>query len=64
MGKKKTEIKKGFGQIFLVTIAYLKEDSKIRDKFFKIILTQKEDKHIFWLQNGGSSYTWDRLIHG
>ena len=37
----KTEIKKSSGQIFHVTIAYLKENSTIREKFFKNILTQK-----------------------
>ena len=37
----KTEIKKSSGPISHVTIAYLKENSKIKDKFFKSILTQK-----------------------
>ena len=36
----KPEIKNS-GQIFRVTIAYLKENSKIKDKFLKKILTQK-----------------------
>ena len=36
----KTE-KKNSGQIFHATIAYLKENSKIKDKFFKKILPQK-----------------------
>ena len=31
----KTEIKKSSEQIFYVIIAYLKENSKIKDKFFK-----------------------------
>ena len=35
----KTEIKKSSGQIFHATIAYLKENSKIKDKFLKKILT-------------------------
>ena len=30
----KTEIKKSVGQIFRVTITYLPENSKIKDKFF------------------------------
>ena len=34
----KTEFKKRSGQIFHVTIVYLKENSKIRNKFFKKIL--------------------------
>ena len=29
----KTEIKRSSGQIFCVTIAYMKENSRIRDKF-------------------------------
>jgi len=37
----KTGFKKRSGQIFHVTIVYLKENSKIRNKFFKKILTQK-----------------------
>ena len=37
----KTEIKKSSGQIFCVTIVHLKENSKIKDKFFKKILFQK-----------------------
>ena len=37
----KTEIKKSFGQIFRVNIVYLKKNSKIKDKFFRKILTQK-----------------------
>ena len=37
----KTEIKKSSGQILCVAIAYLKENSKIKDKFFRKILTQK-----------------------
>ena len=37
----KTEIRKSSGQISCVTIAYVKENSKIKDKFFKKILTQK-----------------------
>ena len=49
MHRSKTEIKKSSGQIFRVNIAYLKENSKIKDKFFKKILTQK-------IQNGGSTY--------
>ena len=35
----KTEIKKISGQIFRVTIANLKENSKIKDEFCKKILT-------------------------
>ena len=31
----------------------MKGNSKIQDKFFKKILTQKSEKLIFWLQNGG-----------
>ena len=37
----KTEIEKRSGQIFCVTIAYLKENSEIKDKFFKKVLTQR-----------------------
>lgn len=37
----KTEIKKSSGQILCVTIAYLIEISKIKDKLFQKILTQK-----------------------
>ena len=37
----KTEIKKSSGQIYHVIIVYLKENSKVKDKFFKSILTQK-----------------------
>ena len=36
----KTEIKKSSGQIFRVTMVYLKENSTIKGKFFKKILTQ------------------------
>lgn len=34
----KTEIKKSSGQIFYVTIAYLKENFKIKDKFSRKFL--------------------------
>ena len=37
----KAKIKKSSGQIFHVTTAYLKDNSKIKDKFFKKIITQK-----------------------
>ena len=37
----KAEIKESSGVIFRVTIAYPKENSKIKDKFFKKILTQE-----------------------
>ena len=40
MGQK-MRLKKSLGQIFHGTIVYLKENSKIKDKFFKKILTQK-----------------------
>ena len=40
-------------------MAYLKENSKIKDKFFEKILTQKSEKH-FLAPNGGSTYTWDK----
>ena len=36
---------------FVATIAYLKENSKIKDKFFTKILTQKQEKLIFGLKN-------------
>ena len=39
MHESKTEINKSSGQIFHVTIVYLKEKSKIKDNFFKKILT-------------------------
>ena len=48
--------------MFSVTIAYLKENSEIKDKFLKEILTQKYEKLIFGLQNGESTYTQDPLI--
>ena len=44
-------IKKSSGQIFHVTIAYPKENSKIKEKYPEI------GKTYFWLQNGGSTYT-------
>ena len=50
-------IKKSSGQIFHVTIVYLKENSKIKDKFFKKILTEKWEKLFFGSKMGG------RLIH-
>ena len=40
-GSKPEIKKKSSGQIFRVTIAYLKENSKIKYKFLKKILTQK-----------------------
>jgi len=44
----KTEISKRSGQIFRVTIAYHKESSKIKDKFFEKILTPKSKKNLFF----------------
>ena len=46
MGQK-TEITKSSGHIFCVTIVYLKENSRIKGKFFKKILTQKIRKTYF-----------------
>ena len=43
MGQK-LRSRKVVGKFFRVTIAYLKENSKIKDKFFKKILTQKKSK--------------------
>ena len=43
----KTDVKKCSGQIFRVTMAYLKENSKVIDKFFEKILTQKTEKTFF-----------------
>jgi len=59
----KTDVKKCSGQIFRVTMAYLKENSKVKDKFFEKILTQKTEKKHFLAPNGGPTYIRDRLIH-
>ena len=42
----KTEVKKK-DKFFHVTIAHLKENSKIKDKFFEKICTQKQEKTYF-----------------
>jgi len=52
-GQKKVQDK-----VFRVTIAYLKENSKIKDKFFEKICTQKEEKKLFFGSKMGV-----RLIH-
>ena len=54
-----TEIKKSSGQMFCLTIAYLEENYKIKDKFFKKILTQQNKKNLFF-----GSKTRGQLIHG
>ena len=59
----KTEIKKSPRQIFGVTIAYLKENSKIKNKFFKKNSYPEIRKTYFLppkLGGGGGG----RLIHG
>ena len=43
-------------------MAYLKENSTIKDKFFKKILTQKSEKHFLAPNGGGGGRR--RLIHG
>lgn len=48
----KTEIKKHSEQIFRVTVAHLKEISKIKGKFFEKILTLKSEKHFLALIHG------------
>ena len=53
----KTEIKKSSGQISHVTIAYLKENSKIKDKFFKGILTRNKKNVFFGSKMGVDLYT-------
>ena len=47
---------------FHKTIASLKGNSKMKDKLFKKILTQKYEKRISWLQNGGSTYTRVNMV--
>ena len=55
----KTEIQKSLGQIFCVIIAYLKENSKIKDKFFKKFLPRNKKKLIFLaLKWGGGGGAW------
>ena len=49
----KTEIKKSSGQIFHVTIGYLKENSKIKDKFFKKFLLRNKKNLFFSFKMGG-----------
>ena len=49
----KTEIKKSSGQIFHVTIGYLKENSKIKDKFFKKFLLRNKKNLFFSSKMGG-----------
>ena len=51
------------GQIFHVTVAYLKKNFKIKDKFLRKFLTKKYEKH-FLAPKWGLTYTRDRLIHG
>ena len=47
----------GCCDFFHVTIVYLKGNFEIKHRFLNKILTQKKEKHIFWLQNKGSTYT-------
>mgnify|MGYP006896126878 CR=1 FL=1 len=64
MHRLKTEIKKSSGQIFCVNIAYLKENSKIKDKFFKKILTQKIRTLFLAPKWGVNLYYWIDLYTG
>ena len=59
----KTEIKKSSRQIFGVTIAYLKENSKIKNKFFKKNSYPEIRKTYFLAQNWGRGGGGGRLIH-
>ena len=45
-----------------VTMVYLKENSKIKDKFFEKILTQRSEKHFLPPNGGGGG--GGRLIQG
>ena len=50
--------------MFSVTIAYLKENSEIKDKFLKEILTQKYEKLSFGSKMGGQLIHWINLYTG
>ena len=56
MGQKLRSQKK-FGSNFQVTIVYLKANTKLKNKFFKNILTQKSEKHFLAPKWGADLHT-------